>query len=94
MVATCCTIPVGAGATVAAELNGYLESYGYTNFVVGLGDAALARTPLLILCAAYCIFFAPKFAPDQPTMFKMSWRPAILFTVVAVAWTMTLFPIL
>lgn len=31
---------------------------------------------------------------DQPTMFKMSWRPAILFTVVAVAWTMTLFPIL
>ena len=31
---------------------------------------------------------------DQPTMFKMSWRPAILFTVVAVAWTMTIFPIL
>ena len=25
-IATCCTLPVGAGATVATELNGYLES--------------------------------------------------------------------
>lgn len=27
-VVTCCTLPVDAGATSAAELNGYLESYG------------------------------------------------------------------
>ena len=35
-VVTCCTLPVGAGATVAAELNGYLESYGYLDYTVGI----------------------------------------------------------
>lgn len=68
VVATCCTLPVGAGATVAAEFNGYLESYGYTAFTAGLADAALGRTPLLILCALYCIFLAPKFAPEKPVV--------------------------
>ena len=27
-ICTCCTLPFGAGATIAAELNGYIESYG------------------------------------------------------------------
>ena len=66
VVATCCTIPLGAGATVASELNGYLESYGYTDFVVQLADPAKARLPLLIICAIYCIFFAVKTTPDEP----------------------------
>ncbi len=66
VVATCCTIPLGAGATVAAELNGYLESYGYTDFLVGLADPAKARLPMLIVCALYCIFVAVKTTPDEP----------------------------
>lgn len=31
-IVTCCTVPIGAGATVAAELNAYIESYGYTDY--------------------------------------------------------------
>lgn len=65
-IATCCTIPLGAGATVAAELNAYLESYGYTEFMVGMMDPMKGRLPLLIITIVYCAFFATKFAPDEP----------------------------
>lgn len=65
-VVTCGTFPVGAGATVAAELNGYLESYGYLNFKVGMLDPMIARLPLLIICVLYCAFFATKLTPDNP----------------------------
>jgi di/tricarboxylate transporter len=67
-IVTCCTLPVGAGATVAAELNGYLESYGYTEYVVGLLDPMKARLPLLIICVIYCAFFSTKLAPDEPVI--------------------------
>lgn len=63
---TCCTLPVGAGATVAAELNGYLESYGYTEYTVSMTDAMMARLPLMIIAILYCALLAPKIAPDQP----------------------------
>ncbi len=63
---TCCTLPLGAGATIAGELNGYLESYGYTEYTIGFLDPMIARLPLLILSMLYCIFAAPKFAPDEP----------------------------
>ena len=65
-VVTCCTLPVGAGATVAAELNGYLESYGYLDYMVGILDPMIGRLPLLVICVIYCSFFATKFAPDEP----------------------------
>lgn len=65
-IVTCCTVPLGAGATVAAELNGYMESYGYTEYTIGLFDPMIARLPLLIIALLYCIFVAVKFAPDQP----------------------------
>jgi len=64
-IVTCCTLPLGAGATVAAELNGYLESYGYTDYVVGIMDSMKARLPLLIICVIYCAFFATKLAPEE-----------------------------
>ncbi|SCP97658.1 SLC13 family permease [Anaerobium acetethylicum] len=63
-VATCSTLPLGSGATVAAELNGYLQANDYTQFVVSLTDPMKARLPVLIVCAVYCIFFAVKVAPD------------------------------
>jgi len=64
IISTCCTLPLGAGATVAAELNGYMEAYGYTDFTVGLTDPALGRLPLLLISILYVTFVAPKFAPD------------------------------
>ena len=67
-IVTCCTLPVGAGATIAAELNGYLESYGYLNYTVGLLDPMKARLPMLIICVLYCGFIAPRFAPDEPVI--------------------------
>ncbi len=67
-VVTCCTLPVGAGATGASELNGYLESYGYTDFMVGFTDPAKGRLPMLIICVLYCAFIAPRFSPDEPVV--------------------------
>lgn len=64
-VGTCCVLPIGAGATVPAELNGYLESYGYTDYAVGFFDPVIARLPMLIVMVLYGIFIAPKFAPDD-----------------------------
>lgn len=65
-VVTCCTLPIGAGATVSAELNGYLESYGYVDHLVGFFDPMIGRLPLLIVCVIYCAFFATKLTPDEP----------------------------
>ena len=54
-IATCCTLPIGTGATQAAELNGYIESYysmleGFTGTmpVVQFFDPMIARLPLLM----------------------------------------------
>ncbi|MCD8124291.1 MAG: anion permease [Lachnospiraceae bacterium] len=65
---TCCTLPVGAGATVATELNGYLESYGYTDFTVNLIDPMIARLPMMVIAILYCVFFSARFAPDEPVI--------------------------
>ncbi len=67
-VTTCATLPIGAGAGQFAELNGYLESTGYTAYSVQLLDVMKARLPLLIIICIYAIFFAVKFSPDQPVV--------------------------
>jgi di/tricarboxylate transporter len=66
-IVTCCTLPMGAGATVAAELNGYIESYGYTEHMVGLLDPMKARLPLMIIAIIWFAIMGPKFAPDLET---------------------------
>lgn len=65
---TCSCLPLGSGATVFAELNGYLEAQGYTEYVVELLDPMKARLPILIVMSLYCIFLAPKFAPAAPAV--------------------------
>lgn len=67
-IATVSTLPLGGGATVFAELNGYLEANGYTDFTVAITDPMKARLPMLIAISIYCIFFATKFAPDAPVV--------------------------
>ena len=64
-IATCSAFPLGSGATVAAELNGYLSASEYTDYVVQLTDPMKARFPLVIVCIIWCVFFAFKFAPDR-----------------------------
>ncbi len=65
-VCTCATLPIGGGAGQFAELNGYIESTGYTDYAVQFLDVMKARLPLLIIMCAYAIFFAVRLAPDQP----------------------------
>ena len=54
-ICTCCTLPLGAGATVAGELNGYIESYGYTHAWSGF-DPMMGRLPMLIIAIIYFVF--------------------------------------
>ena len=67
-ICTCCTLPLGAGATVAGELNGYIESYGYTQHMVGFLDPMMGRLPMLIIAIVYFSFFALRFSPDEPIL--------------------------
>lgn len=67
-ISTVSAFPLGAGATQAAELNGYLQANGYTDFVVQLTDPMKSRMPLVIVCILYCIFLATKFSPNQPVV--------------------------
>ena len=67
-ISTLSALPLGSGATQAAELNGYLEANAYTDFVVAITDPMKARLPMLIAVMIYCIFFATKFAPDAPVV--------------------------
>ena len=67
-ISTISALPLGSGATQAAELNGYLEANAYPDFVVAITDPMKARLPMLIAVMIYCIFFATKFAPDAPVV--------------------------
>lgn len=74
-IATCCTLPIGTGATQAAELNGYitayyekLENFTGTMPVVGFFDPMKARLPMLIFTVIYCAFVMPRFTPAQPSV--------------------------
>ncbi len=63
-------LPVGSGATVFGELNAYLQTGGYTEaelatMGVTVFDPMIARLPILIILALYCIFVAPKLAPNE-----------------------------
>lgn len=70
-IATISVLPLGSGATQFAELNGYLEANGYTEFTVALTDPMKARLPMLLAISVYSIFAAPKLAPGEPVV-KMS----------------------
>ena len=76
-ICTCCTLPFGAGATIAAELNGYIESYGYTAHMVEFLDPMKARLPMLVFSILYFAFFAYKLAPEvSPTAIADSAKKA------------------
>ena len=60
-------LPLGQGAITYATQNGYLESYGYTDYAMELLDPFKGRWPVAIFLLIYCIFVMPKFCPDQPS---------------------------
>ncbi len=65
-ISTISVLPLGSGATVFAEMNGYLEANDYTTYAVALMDPMKARLPMLIAIFIYCVFIACKFSPNQP----------------------------
>ena len=67
-ICTCVTLPIGGGAGNYAELQGYIDSVGYSGWTVQFLDPMKARLPLLIAICVYAIFFATKFAPDHPVV--------------------------
>ncbi|MBR2843647.1 MAG: anion permease [Solobacterium sp.] len=67
-VGTAGVLPIGGGAATFATQNGYLESYGYTDFQMQLLDPFKGRIVSALIILAYAIFIAPKFAPEQPSV--------------------------
>ena len=59
--------------------------------LIQVGCLTAFMTPMATAAIPYMMDYGGY---DQRTMFKMSWLPAIIFIVVSVAWTMTIFPIL
>lgn len=71
-ISTCSTLPIGTGATQAAELSGYIRAYydklgGFTGDmpVVCFLDPMKARLPMLIFAVVYCAFVMPRFSPNR-----------------------------
>lgn len=71
-ISTCCTLPLGNGATQAAELNSYIAAYydkleGFTGSMptIGFFEPMTARLPTLVFTVLYCAFVMPRFCPDR-----------------------------
>lgn len=71
-ISTCCTLPVGNGATQAAEFNSYISAYydkleGFTGTMptIGFFEPMTARLPMLIFTILYCALVMPRFCPDR-----------------------------
>lgn len=64
---TAITFPLGYGATVYAELNGYLEANGAVE-QMSIWAPMISRLPLFVIIMIYAIFIAPRLAPDEPVV--------------------------
>lgn len=67
-ISTVSAMPLGGGATVFAEMNGYLQANDYTTYAVALTDPMKARLPAAIVMFIYCVFFSTKFSPAEPPL--------------------------
>ena len=67
-ISTVSAFPLGGGATVFAEMNGYLQANDYTTFAVALTDPMKARLPAVVAMFIYCVFISTKFSPAEPPL--------------------------
>ena len=63
----CGVLPVSVASTTYVTNNGYLESYGYTEYAMQLLDPMKGRLPIAIVMMVYAIFIAPKLCPATPS---------------------------
>ena len=64
-ISTVSAFPLGGGATVFAEMNGYLQANDYTTYAVAITDPMKARLPAAVAMFIYCVFFSTKFSPAK-----------------------------
>lgn len=67
-ISTVSALPLGGGATVFAEMNGYLQANDYTTYAVALTDPMKARLPAVIVMFLYCVFLSTKVSPAEPPL--------------------------
>lgn len=67
-ISTVAALPLGGGATVFAEMNGYLQANDYTTYLVSLTDPMKARLPAVIVMFLYCVFLSTKVSPAEPSL--------------------------
>ena len=61
----CGVLPVSVASTTYVTNNGYLESYGYTDYAMQLLDPMKGRLPIALIMMVYAIFIAPRLCPAQ-----------------------------
>lgn len=66
-IAGCGVLPVSVAATTYVTRNGYLESYGYTDFAMEMLDPMKGRLIIALIMLIYSVFVAPKLCPATPT---------------------------
>ena len=67
-VATTGIAPLASAVSDAAMYNGYMETYGMTQYSFTAMDFTIARWPILIIVPLWALFLASKFMPDQPSV--------------------------
>ncbi len=60
--------PIGPYAASFIEDNGYLAEYGITNYQFTMFTEMSIKVPVVIFVLIWSIFFAPRFAPDEPVL--------------------------
>ena len=65
----CCGIlPLSNAVAAAANYNGLLEAYNFTNISLSALDFTIARWPIFIIIVGWAIFLGPKQALDEPVV--------------------------
>lgn len=66
-IGTVITLPLSSAISEMARIQGFLESYGYTDYHMSIFDITRAKTPTMIAIILMAIFILPRFAPDTKT---------------------------
>lgn len=64
-IGSCMLIPSNMVVTSVAQINGYLETYEYTQYVMTMKDFIICRLPGAIAVLLMAIFVIPRLAPDH-----------------------------
>lgn len=64
-IGTVITLPLSSAVSEMARIQGFLETYEYTDYNMTIFDITKAKLPTMIVILILAIFVIPKFAPDK-----------------------------